>query len=123
MSREPELKANAVLAPMLDARREDVYMALFDRNLKLLGQTVMCTLSDALFSDFPASEIWVAGSGSAKAQELLGRQTRLLDLDHSARLLIEPAFLKWKAKEFADAAYFRPDYITAPNITQPRKPL
>ncbi len=123
MSQEPELKSSDILAPMLDARREDVYVSLFDRNLKLVGKTIMCTLSDTLFSDFPESEIWVAGSGSAKAKELLGRNVRVLDLDHSARLLVEPAFRRWQSEEFVEAASFRPDYITAPNITQPKKAL
>jgi len=123
MRKDPQVSAGSILAPMLDARREDVYTALYDGQLLPLRNTMMITLSDALFSDFQGSEVWVAGSGAEKAKELLDRQIQVIDLAPSAHLLVEPALKKWELRDFSEAAYYRPDYITAPNITQPKKAL
>ncbi len=123
MAVQAEKTPEAVLVPMLDARRNDVYTATFDSQLKEIRKPEMITLSDNYLDGLGNKKIWVAGSGSTKALQLLDRPIIDLEIQVSAKWHIVPAMQLWTSKSYTDPAYFSPNYITAPNITQPKKRL
>lgn len=111
------------LVPMLDARRQDAYLARYDHALNELDKAAMLTISDNLFAEWTDRKVCIGGSAAGKAVELLSCDVHKVDFRHSAKILLEPALESWKKESFVSPAYFSPNYITSPNITTPKKAL
>ena len=116
----------ALLMPMLDARRMEVYAALFDNGGRRLTGDSALILHDRLFDLLNAvgERVILVGNGTHKCAEMFSSQgVTILDLQCSAQHLIAPANRAFKDGDFADLAYSAPDYLKAPNITISRKKL
>ena len=105
---------NALYCPMIDARRMEVYTALYDFN----GNEIMTTTAkviDALSFQEVLSQrkVVFAGDGMEKCREVIKSPNAvfLTQFCHDAAWLISIAEAKWNAKEFADIAYFEPFYL------------
>ena len=113
---------NILYCPMIDARRMEVYASLynnketvFDNKPVILDQH---TFDKYLLKD---TKIIFSGDGSDKAKSLYQSEKFVFTgIVCSAKNLIKPAFEKYQNKEFADLAYFSPNYIKPPNITKPK---
>ncbi len=109
-------------APMIDARRMEVYTAIFDAENEKLCKT------EALIVDENAFQPWLSnqkvvffGDGSAKCKPLLAQHTHahfVDDFHPSVRFMAKLAQEKFKAGVFENTAYFEPyylkDFIAAP---------
>jgi tRNA threonylcarbamoyladenosine biosynthesis protein TsaB len=102
-------------APMLDARRMEVYFAIYDAELKVIVEPsalVVDEKSVKLFQEFEGLTFF--GSGVEKCAPLLSPFGKILDtntIGHSAKWLIEPAMVKFQNKDFLDLAYCEPEYL------------
>ena len=102
------------IIPMIDARRMEVYCAVFDgKSGEILAETEAKILEETSFHQFEGKKVIFVGDGAIKAKEIL--QISNADFDGtifpSAKYLIEKAVAKFEKKEFEDVAYFEPFYL------------
>ncbi len=111
--------------PMLDARRNEVYTALYDRALTELFPTTSVVLDKDALDFVPVDKIVIcSGDGAFKVKGMSQvPPDMIIDpvLQISAKHLIRPAFGHLTKKEFSDPMHFVPHYLKPPNITQQRK--
>ncbi len=125
-SQEESGEADALFCPMIDARRMEVYMAMFDSAGKFITEIHNEILEKHSFQAIfeKNDRIVFSGDGSEKLKNLIDSPLATFSpVRCSAKHLV---FLAWKAftnNDFADAAYFSPFYFKAPNITLPKKIL
>ena len=112
---EPFLGQNYdIIIPLIDARRMEVYCAVFDGNSgEMLTETEAKILDEQSFKEFEGKKILFVGDGAKKAQEIL--QISGADFNEnvypSAKYLIKKAVEKFKRQDFEDVAYFEPFYL------------
>ncbi|MHC1777073.1 MAG: tRNA (adenosine(37)-N6)-threonylcarbamoyltransferase complex dimerization subunit type 1 TsaB [Lentimicrobium sp.] len=103
-----------IFVPMIDARRMEVYTALFDENLRLLRKTSADVVDAESFADFlPGHHLVIAGDGAEKCRNLLTHPniTFLDDFAASARYMTAPVNRLFESGVFEDTAYFEPFYL------------
>jgi tRNA threonylcarbamoyladenosine biosynthesis protein TsaB len=104
-----------LICPMIDARRMEVYYALYDLDLNAIRETraeiIHLGSFDKLFQDH---EIWFTGDGAEKFCDLFNDCPNARFTGNpmpSATYLVEPAEKKFLAGQFEDTAYFEPFYL------------
>jgi tRNA threonylcarbamoyladenosine biosynthesis protein TsaB len=106
---------NALLCPMIDARRMEVYTALFDAAGRMVQDTAALIIDDNSFSDILAKQpIVFFGDGAAKCREAFANKPNAIfadDFVNSAQDMLNPATSKYKMGEFVDVAYYEPFYL------------
>jgi tRNA threonylcarbamoyladenosine biosynthesis protein TsaB len=109
------VEGNTLLCPMIDARRMEVYTAVFDSMGKNIKLTAAEIIEENSFSDLLAhNKVLFFGDGAEKCREVLGGNTNahfLPGFINSAKYLTTKAQEKLLAKDFEDVAYFEPYYL------------
>lgn len=104
-----------LLCPMLDARRMEVYTALFDMNLNEIRKVSAEIITENSFGEFLSNtEVIFAGEGSAKCKTLIAYHKNSVFIDNlklSARFSYPLALEKFNAALFENLAYFEPFYL------------
>lgn len=123
--------ASTVFVPMLDARRQEVWLAVYDAELRLIAAEQPLILENNLFENFICQSapgaagkmLVVAGNGSIKLENVLTREHVVFSSVKkcSARYLAALAEQLFQQTDFQNMAYFEPFYMKAPNITTPSK--
>lgn len=118
---------NAVYCPMIDARRMEVYTAIYDNDGKELVVTQpLIVENDAFFeSYFKKNEVVIfSGDGSSKCQTIINHpKAKFVEQENSAIGMLQLAEAKFLKNDFADVAYSSPFYLKSPNITKPKRKL
>lgn len=118
---------NAVYCPMIDARRMEVYTAIYDNDGKELVVTQPLIIeNDAFFeSYFKKNEVVIfSGDGSSKCQTIINHpKAKFVEQENSAIGMLQLAEAKFLKNDFADVAYSSPFYLKSPNITKPKRKL
>ncbi len=106
---------NTLLCPMIDARRMEVYCALFDSKLKEIQKTDAVIIEENTFSDsLSKSKIAFFGDGADKCKDVLSNNSNAFfpdDFQISSAYMIPLTLTKFNNKEFDDTAYFEPFYL------------
>ena len=111
---EPFLNQNFdYIIPLIDARRMEVYTAVFDGNTgEMISDTEAKILDENSFQEFAGKKVIFVGDGAAKAKEILNIDAKFNDKIYpSAKYLIKKSIEKFNKKEFEDTAYFEPFYL------------
>lgn len=114
----------ALLCPMIDARRMEVYAEVFDTRLHRLAGVSAEVIDGNSFSGFinPGGEFIIFGDGAAKTRDILPKEgVRLIDIKASARGLCMVASEKLRAGKTEDTAYFEPFYLKDFVVTESKK--
>lgn len=115
--------AHAVLCPMVDARRMEVYTQLFDTQGRPLTEVRAEVVGPESFSEWRSRAPFVIfGNGAAKCVDVLPDAV-LVRVTPSARGISRLAQEAYDRQEFADVAYFEPFYLKNFVVTQSRKRL
>lgn len=102
---------DAVLCPMVDARRMEVYTQMFDAKGKSLNEVKAEIVTEDSFADWRSERPFVIfGNGAAKCQEVLS-DAILINVTPSARGLAALAHQRFEAGQTEDIAYFEPFYL------------
>ena len=105
----------ALYCPMLDARRMEVYCAIYNSDGLEIEATAAKIIDEHSFSDLLKNQpILFFGDGAAKCKTLLesNKNARFVDgVFPSAKSMIELAEEKFQRKEFENTAYFEPYYL------------
>ncbi len=109
-----------ILIPMIDARRMEVYSAVFDSNCKMIREVKSEILDENSFNDFEET-IYFIGDSNEKAKTIL-KKVNFVFLDDlvypSAKEMSKLSFQKFKDNCFEDVAYFEPNYLKNFMITK-----
>lgn len=100
--------------PVIDARRMEVYTAVFDgRNGEQISETEAKILDETSFEEYKAKKILFVGDGATKAKEILQLPEAIFNNEvyPSARYLMKKTLEKIAQKDFEDIAYFEPFYL------------
>lgn len=109
-----QVKGTDFIIPMLDARRMEVYAAVFGAQYELLRETQAEIVDESSFEEYlqqgPTTFI---GSGVEKFQKLVTHENAkyVKDAMPSASDLAPIAEEKFMKRDFEDVAYFEPYYL------------
>ena len=116
----------ALYIPMIDARRMEVYAAVYDAELVTLREARPIVIEKDSFRDILSGEqaVVFSGDGAEKCKPVLSSGPAVWsDILCDARHLTGPAALAFESGQFASIVDYNPLYIKPPNITAPRKVL
>lgn len=108
-----QFAGNSILCPMIDARRMEVFMALYSLYLDIILPPCAMILDVHSLDEWLNNySIYLFGSGSEKVKNLLHNKAVIfLDVRHSASDLAMLAQVNFNKKLFANLAYAEPLYI------------
>jgi tRNA threonylcarbamoyladenosine biosynthesis protein TsaB len=111
---EREQTTTSLYVPMLDARRMEVYCAVFDSHANMIRQTEAKIIDETSFAGLlENNEVYFLGNGAAKCKSMITLpNAKFLDnVLCSAKGMVDAAFEAFQAKQFEDTAYFEPFYL------------
>lgn len=118
------IEEDALLVPMIDARRMEVYMAVYDMQMRKIEDTSAQIIDQNSFSNLLASHVlYLFGTGAEKLKYSIGHKNIRFPgkLDMSSEYMVEPALQRFRNGQFEDIAYFEPYYLKDFIATTPRK--
>lgn len=105
---------NGIIIPLIDARRMEVYAAVFDKNIENIRETKAEIINENSFQNFTKeNKTFVLGDGAEKCKNIIhGKELIFLDNCHpSANDMTSISEQKYHSKDFEDVAYFEPFYL------------
>jgi|TARA_B110000091_G_scaffold15715_1_gene14856 tRNA threonylcarbamoyladenosine biosynthesis protein TsaB len=112
------------IVPMLDARRMEVYSAVFDIKNNLIRAIEAQILNEDSFADYlKNNEVYFIGDGVPKTKEIITHKNAVFIDDKlpSANEMAQLSFDKFQKKIFEDVAYFEPFYLKDFVVTTKKK--
>ena len=110
-----QIAENDLLIPMIDARRMEVYAAIFDANLQKINDTAALVIDENAFEDLRKDHrLWLFGDGSPKLSKLFENQPNITVIEGfkpSAAFMKTLAEQALQKQQFVDVAYFEPFYL------------
>ncbi len=102
-----------LLCPMIDARRMEVFTALYDNGLNEIVSPCALVLEPGFFENWLTNNrIVFFGNGSPKCKSLVSHNGEVLeDLFYSAEHVTLLAQARFEASTFTDIAYSEPAYL------------
>ena len=121
-----ELPEDALLCPMIDARRMEVYCALYDRALNEVVQTQALVIDSDSFKEYLDKQpIYFMGNGADKCVETIQHPNAhfINNIAPRAKNMIPLAEMAMAKEQFEDVAYFEPFYLKEFVATKSKKLL
>jgi len=109
-----KLNLPVLFVPMIDARRMEVYTALFDQNLNTVKDATADIITGESFADLlPDHQLIIAGDGAGKCRSTLVHPniTYLDDFETSSLYMAGKANALFESGIFENTAYFEPFYL------------
>lgn len=113
-----------LICPMIDARRMEVYTAVFDSELNVVASTTAKIIDEDSFADLLAeNKITFIGDGAEKCLDTLTHANASFNYDNfnSAAYMSTLANNSFRQNKLEDVAYFEPFYLKDFVATQPKK--
>ncbi|WP_406685006.1 tRNA (adenosine(37)-N6)-threonylcarbamoyltransferase complex dimerization subunit type 1 TsaB [Seonamhaeicola sp. MEBiC1930] len=105
---------NGIIVAMLDARRMEVYSAIYDSKYNVIRETQAQILNENSFSEYLGKQkVYFIGNGVEKTKELIRHPNAVFIEDKlpSANEMSVLAYNKYKISDIEDVAYFEPYYL------------
>jgi len=105
---------NTLFCPMLDARRMEVYNAIYDIEGNIIKNISAEIITEDSFMNIPVNKkIVIFGDGAFKCRDIIKRSNVYFDDSYriSASHMHIPAVQALKEHNFEDVAYFEPFYL------------
>ena len=108
------------ICPMIDARRNEVFTALYDKSGNAILEPTAMILETNSFAEYlNKKKIAFIGDGSVKCSLIIQHNNALFPENvHSSSHLSKISYETFQKKEFQDLAYTEPFYIKAFHSTQ-----
>ena len=119
-----ELPDDALLVPMIDARRMEVYCAVYNRALQEVWPTQALVVDEASFGELlDEHPLYFMGNGSDKCRAVIQHPNAhfIEGAVPLATQMIPLAEMAMAREEFEDLAYFEPFYLKEFVATQSKK--
>ena len=114
LNEQPRQDLPLLLCPMIDARRMEVYHAVYDQHLKNVEPTQARVIEKGSFDELLKNHrLAFFGDGASKCIPLLEHPhaTVFEDVFPSVEGMLPQAMKKFEAGDFVDVAYFEPFYL------------
>jgi len=105
---------NHLFIPMIDARRMEVYSAVYDAKNECLRDVQADIIDENSYANFAKQPFVLLGDGAKKCEEIFKNHSQIhIDetLKFSAKNMISLAQKAFENKDFVDVAYFEPFYL------------
>jgi len=115
--------ANGLIIPMIDARRMEVYSAIFNSKLEKTRGVEAQILDETTFLDINET-IYILGDCQEKIKTVLTDKKFVfleVNIFPSAKEMAALSFEKFKNNDFVDVAYFEPYYLKDFMVTKSTK--
>ena len=118
-----DVSSEAMFAPMIDARRMEVYTAVYDLSLNALADPAPLILDATSYQEWlERGEVLFFGNGSDKAREVIMHPNArfIPDVKPLALDMLPLADQAFRAGRFLDLAYSVPTYLKDFQATKPK---
>ncbi len=115
---------NTLFCPMIDARRMEVFTAIYDHLNNIVEDTRALIIDSSSFKEYFAEKRLIFfGTGAAKIKNIIKNKNTLFidNYNTSARNMIKLSEEAFKKREFENVAYFEPFYLKDFIATFPKK--
>ena len=119
-----DIPEEALFVPMIDARRMEVYSAVYDRALREVREIRADIVDGNTYKEYlDKHPVWFMGNGAAKCKETINHPNAhfLDDVNPEARWMFPLAEQSFNREEFRDVAYFEPYYLKDFIAVKPKK--
>ena len=115
LSKQIKISSGLIL-PVLDARRNEVYSAIYNANYKLVKKESPKLIDSKSFENFSNdNQLYFIGSGQQKCRELIKSNNNLIFHNNeslpSSKEMADISYQKFISSDFEDLAYFEPAYL------------
>lgn len=121
-----EIEDNALIVPMLDARRMEVYAEVFDRALRPVRGIHSDIVDENTYKEYlDKGPVYFFGNGAAKCMKAINHPNAHLieDIEPLAKNMYPLAAKRVAQEKFEDVAYFVPFYLKDFVAKKPKKLL
>tara|TARA_R110001592_G_scaffold82034_1_gene243150 strand:- start:2393 stop:3079 length:687 start_codon:yes stop_codon:yes gene_type:complete len=105
---------NGFIVPMIDARRMEVYAAVFNEKNELIREIKADIIDESSFSEYlKISKVYFLGDGAQKCKETILHENAVF-VDNkfpSAKEMAQLSYDKYKISDIENVAYFEPFYL------------
>ena len=104
---------NGLVVPMIDARRMEVYSAIFNSNKEKIREVRAQIITEESFADI-SETVYFIGDSNEKVKSVLTKSNFVFLDDHfypSANEMSGISYKKFQENDFVDVAYFEPYYL------------
>jgi len=103
-----------VIIPMIDARRMEVYAAVYDSNYQQIRKTQADIVDRTTYLAYlEQGKVYFLGDGSQKCKEIIAHKNAVFVEDKypSSKEMAQLSYEKYKKNDIEDVAYFEPFYL------------
>lgn len=101
-----------LFCPMIDARRMEVYTALYNEKMEKLVPFDAKIIDGEFLSDYKNNSIYIYGNGAEKCSAVLPENFHFIPEIHTySKYMIPISHAKYLRQEFEDLISFEPDYF------------
>lgn len=121
-----DLPEDALLCPMIDARRMEVYAAVYDRALSVKREIAADIVDENSYLEFLNEHpVYFFGNGAAKCREKITHSNAhfIEDIRPLGKWMFPLAEKAMVNRDFKDVAYFEPFYLKEFVASKPKKLL
>ena len=114
------------IIPMIDARRMEVYSAIYDESYALIRETKADIIDEHSFCDkLQNHTVYFLGDGAEKCKETIVHKNAVFikNVFPSAKEMTQLSYDKYKENNTEDIAYFEPFYLKNFVATQEKKKI
>ncbi|MFD1314178.1 tRNA (adenosine(37)-N6)-threonylcarbamoyltransferase complex dimerization subunit type 1 TsaB [Namhaeicola litoreus] len=114
LAQSAEFAGLEMIVPLLDARRMEVYSAVFNKSFIQIRETKAEIITEESFAEeLSKGKVVFLGDGAKKVKEILTHENAyfLANSYPSAQTMCMLSEEKYKKKDFEDLAYFEPYYL------------
>lgn len=114
LARQFEPVGNELIIPLLDARRMEVYSAVFDSGYSQIRETRAEVIEADSFDEYLGrSKVCFLGDGAEKTRSVIQHPNAVFIAKRfpSSREMTQLAEMKYREQSFEDLAYFEPFYL------------
>lgn len=119
-------RENDLIIPMIDARRMEVYTAIYNSNCERITPIKAQVLEpDSFAKEAENHSLFFCGDGSSKYSKVCSAKNVVFieGAFPSARFMLDLAEQKFRDSDFEDTAYFEPFYLKEFLAIKPKNPL
>jgi tRNA threonylcarbamoyladenosine biosynthesis protein TsaB len=115
---------DGIKIPLLDARRMEVYSAVFSNKNMEIREVEAEIIDKTSFNEYLIEgKVYFLGDGASKCKEVITHENAIFleDKFPSANEMAKLSFKKYKINDFENVAYFEPFYLKDFLVTIPKK--
>ena len=113
LSQKMKVEKGTLIAPMIDARRMEVYTKCYDYNLKEITSDKAIVLEKDSFDKLKDKSIYFFGDGAQKFNDIINRENFIFldNINPDSKFMGELSYDKFVNNQFEDLSSFEPNYI------------